>query len=141
MSELPKDAKEISGFTEFGLDRNGNTAFFGFKIPGEDERTYAVSQGTLAAIIAYLQHIAETATQRRLARSIEEADMDARSASYNRASIIHFDPDPQGESVLLYGSTVSGIPFPPVQLPFDLVEELLANLPSLIVEMKNRQSQ
>lgn len=140
MTDLPSDAKQISGFAEFGLDADGDTMFFGFNLREGGVNRYIVSEKGLAGVIHYLQNIASTAQQRRLMASPIAADMEVQSAQNNPVVTIHFDPDVEGRNALLSGTTANGVPIQAIQLSFDLVEKLHSHLPSLIAEMKGRQT-
>jgi hypothetical protein len=66
MAQLPKEAKNPQGFTECGVDADGDTVFFGFKMKGAKRSMFVLDHEGLAAMIEYLQAVAHEAEQRRL---------------------------------------------------------------------------
>jgi hypothetical protein len=140
MSDLPKDAKQPTGFTKFGLDAPGDNVFFGFELRGGGTTTFTISHGGLTGIIFYLQRIADEAQKRRLSLAPSSADKEARSPSNNPILTIDFEPDTEGQNAFVTGTTATGAPLSPIQLSFDLIEKLHAHLPSLIDTMRTRQS-
>lgn len=139
MTELPKDIKHPTGFTEYGLDATGDNLFFGFKVKSGKDIQFAVSHTGLGEVIHYLQHVAQKTQERRLSIDPTIADKEVLERQSNLVVKIDMIPDVIGSLAMLDCTNQSGTHVE-AQIPFDLVESLHNHLPSLINEMKERQS-
>jgi hypothetical protein len=138
MAKPPDDARELQGCTNYGIDANGNHVFFGFKAEGTTVNLSA-SHPALGNAVNYLTVIAQEAQHRRIRIDQAALHLEVRKIQSNPVCQLHFDPDVTGQWAALMCTTQDGTPVE-AQFHLDIIERLVAHLPSLIQEMKNRQS-
>jgi hypothetical protein len=138
MASPPQGAINIEGFSDYGVDENGEWMFFGFKLTEKKFVDLIANYHQLGASIIYLQAIAREAEQRRLTKNPHAGDLEAKGKPSNPVRILDLVPNLEGTSALLTCTTSTGTPIE-AQIPFDLIEGMYANLPQLVGEMKKRQ--
>ena len=138
MISPPEGMKRISGFTDSGIDENGEWVFFGFNLENETPKTFEAHYQVLGAAINYLRQIATMAQQRRLNLDPTVADREVRETEPNFVTQLDLYPALGGTGVALECTTQDGTGVQ-AQLPLDLLEQMLQRLPDLIAEMKRRQ--
>lgn len=137
MGKPPADAKLIDGLTGYGVDENGDWVFFGFKDDNGKASNFYCDRYRLGATIGYLTAIAREAQQRRLTLDPYAGNREAQGKQSNPVLNLDFEPSVDGTSAILIATTSTGIT-EEIQLPIDLLEKMIAQLPSLIDEMKRR---
>lgn len=137
---LPDDARRPTEMIPPGVDDAGQTVFFGFVFEGSDRVCMAVSFETLGQIINLLHTLAAAAQQRRLASDPSAAHLEIKEAETNPVRRVEVAPDIAGRFSLWSFTTADGTTAQ-VHLPLDLMEGLVAHLPSRIAEMKLRQAE
>jgi hypothetical protein len=133
---LPKDAKTPTKFLPAGVDAKGLSVFFGFELKEGGRICLTATHAALGQIINSLQSIARIAQERRArANPIPEI----RAAPLNPVHRIDIDPDIAGQFAVWQCTMQDGTSLD-AQIPLNLMEGLLAHLPSRINEMKRRQA-
>ena len=134
----PPNSNFIEGSRNYGVDDNGNYVFFGFKLNGGSTADFTTDHHGLGNVINYLQTIAREAQQRRMKVDPSAEHMEVRGKPSNPVRQLDVDPDITGQFALWQCTMLDGTRLE-AQMPLDLMEALIAKLPSRIDDMKRRQ--
>jgi len=140
MAKPPANSKNIEGCTSYGVDNNGNYVFFGFRCENASDANFTTNHHGLGNVINYLQAIAREAQQRRLKVDPTAVHTEVREKQSNPVRQFDIDPDVTGQFALWQCTMQDGTRLE-VQIPLDLMEGIVAHLPSTIDEMKKRQAE
>lgn len=140
MPTLPPDTKNLAGRTEYGVDDNGAYVYFGFKFEASNPEHFTTNYLELGNIINYLVAIAREAQQRRLKIDPTAQHLEVKGIPSNPVRQLDVDPDVTGQFAVWQCTMQDGTRLE-AQIPFDIMEGLVAALPPRIDEMKKRQAE
>jgi hypothetical protein len=135
----PAGAKSLDRCLSYGVDANGLYIFFGLRFDDGSEQNITANHLGLGNLINYLTAIATEAQHRRVQVDPTTAHTEVRETQANPVRQIHFEVDSTGDTALAVCTTQSGLPCE-VQIPLDILEGALRNLPGLIAEMNVRKA-
>lgn len=135
---LPEDARKPIGMINPGIDAAGQNVFFGFNFDDGSRACLTAFHEGLGQIINYLQRISTIAQQRRLAAVPADAELEIKAKSHNPVQQLGIDLEVSGQFAL-WQCTMRDGTLQEVQIPLDLMEALVVELPPRIEEMKRRQ--
>lgn len=137
---LPADARRPTAMIPPGIDAEGRNVFFGFAFEAGERVCIAVPHEGLGQIINMLQSVARDAQHRRVSVDPKASHLEIKQAPNNPVRQIDIDPDISGQFSLWHCTAADGTTTQ-VQVPLDLMEAIVAHLPSRIAEMKRRQGE
>jgi hypothetical protein len=138
MAKMPSNARSLTGLGKYGIDAKGEKVFFSLLTAPPQRITFLATHKGLADTIHYLQGIARSAHERRIAKSQENAVemLEPPPNLIRKGSIM---PDTTGQLARMEGTTASGAAIE-VQIDFKALVGLYERLPPLIDEMRQLQA-
>ena len=139
MAALPNDAKNIIDLQPFRVDTNGDHVCFGFTLENSSRIMLHCDHYRLGSTIKYLQGVATEARERRIKVNPNCADFEIHERHGNPVTRLDFDIELNGQSTALMCTTAAGTSAD-LQLSYELLENIHRHLPTLLAEMRRRQS-
>lgn len=137
---MPRNAKSLTGFGEYGIDDKGEKVFFSLVVSAKQSATFLASHKGLADTIHYLQQVARQAEERRIAKASQKDPVEMLETPPNLIREGSIMPDITGQLARLEGTTASGVPIV-LQIEFRALVSLQERLPALCEKMRQLQDQ
>src|SRR4030095_5531209 len=137
MAKMPNNARSLTGLGKYGIDAKGEKVFFSL-LSAPQRITFLATHKGLADTIHYLQEIARSAHERRIAKS-QGNPVEMLEPPPNLIRKGSIMPDTTGQLARMEGTTGSG-PAGEVQIDFKALVGLYERLAPLIAEMRQLQA-